>query len=174
MDIFVFVIETITHGFEMFVHSVFFLILKLFCVIYSTVLIVDVILLVYLGNVRNQVRTMHKGASNVKTTKRGDVKAWRAIEDRIKTNQQSQLKAAVLEADQMTYKALELQGYNGDNFLERLAQVPQGAFSSTHIIQDVHAISNKIVHGDNILLTQEQTKDILGVYEKFLKNIDYL
>ncbi len=167
-------LAVVSGWFAAFVGSTFFFVIKVFLAIYSTVLIVDVILLIYLGNVRNQLRTMRKGASNVKTTKRQDMRAWNAIMARLQSDDADQYKAAILEADQFVYKALETQGYSGANFSERLAQLPTGSFLSVDVVRDVHALSNKIVHNPQLPLTHEQTKNALGVYEKFLKNIDYL
>ncbi len=164
----------ISEWFFAFADSTFFLMIKFFLAIYSAVLIVDVILLIHLGNVRNQLRAMHKGDSSVKTTKRQDIRIWNAIIERLNSDDEDQYKVAILEADQFVFKALEIQGYSGDNFAERLAQLPAGSFTSIGFVRDVHTLSNKIVQNTNVSVTQEQAKNALGVYEKFLKNIDYL
>ena len=164
----------VSEWFISFLNSWVFFAIKLFLAIYSTVLIVDVILLVYLGNVRNQLRTMRKGASTVKTTKKQDSRKWDMIMARLETGDENQYKAALLEADRFVYKALDLQGYGGENFSERLAQLPIGSFTSVDAVRDVHTLSNKIIQDKNVSVTEEQAKNALGVYEKFLKNIDYL
>jgi hypothetical protein len=164
----------ITEWFFAFVGSKTFFVIKIILAIYSAILIVDVILIVYLDNPRTQLRKMRRGAATSKTAKRGDQKIWDAIMARLASDNADQFKAAVLEADQFTAKALELQGYSGSNFSERLAQIPPGSFTSTAAVRDAHALSNKIVHDERITVTQEQARNTLGVYEKFLKNLDYL
>ncbi len=166
--------EIARNYFHIFTHSTFFLVIKIFLVIYSTVLIVDVILLVHLGNVRKQLRSMRMGTSAKKTTKSTDVREWQAIMNRLTSHDEQQYLAAILEADRFVYRALEVHGYSGSNFSERLAQIPVGSFSSLPAVQDVHALSNMIIQKGAITITEEQTRNALGVYEKFLKNIDFL
>ena len=52
--------------------------------------------------------------------------------------------------------------------------IPAGSFSSLEAVRDVHQLSNAIVQKQNIVLTQEQTKNALGVFEKFLTDIEFL
>ena len=174
IDIIAMIAEMARSFFHVFVNGTFFLMIKIFLVIYSTVLIVDVILLMYLGNVRKQLRSMRTGTSAKKTTKSADIREWQAIMNRLQSNNEQQYLAAILEADRFVYKALEVHGYSGSNFAERLAQIPAGSFSSLPAIQDVHALSNLIIQKGAVSITEEQAKNALGVYEKFLKNIDFL
>lgn len=157
-----------------FYHSTTFVVIKIFLAIYSTVLIVDVILLVYLGGVTNQVRKMRKGSADVKVNKKKDQREWHGIMGRLMQKDPAQYQAAILEGDHFVYKAMELQGYSGGNFAERLAQVPAGSFRTLEAVRDVHTLSNKIIHEKNITITQEQAKNALGVYEKFLTDLDVL
>lgn len=166
--------SVIQEWFFAFYHGKVFFAIKIFLAIYSAVLIVDVILLVYLGDVRKQVRQMRKGTKAIKATKRAELREWNAIMNRLKTEDANQYKAAILEGDNLVFKSLDLQGYGGANFAERLAQIPTGSFQAIDAVRDVHALSNKIVHDDKAVVTREQAENALGVYEKFLKAIDVL
>ena len=157
-----------------FLQSKFFFGIKIFLAIYTTVLVVDVILLIYLSDVKKRLRQLRKGVGTAKTTKRSDIREWQIIMDRLSTDDEKQYRAAILEADQFVYKALETQGYSGGNFAERIAQVPVGSFSALDIARDVHDLSVKIVHDDKLRITKEQAKNALDAYEKFLKNLDVL
>jgi hypothetical protein len=173
-EIFGVIVSTIFGWGSGFFQSTTFFVIKVFLAIYSAVLIVDVILLVYLGNVPRQLRTMRKGAANVKVSKKPDQRKWDDIIKRLDSNEMNQYKAAILEADRFVFVALDLQGYGGDHFSERLAQLPEGSFTSLNAVRDVHTLSNKIIQDQNIVITKEQAKNALGVYEKFLKNLDVL
>jgi hypothetical protein len=173
-DIITSVIATTTDTFQWFVDSTLFLVIKIFLVIYSTVLIVDVILLVYLGDVRKQVRSMRTGSSARKASKSADMREWHAIMQRAESTDAQQYLVAILEADRFVYRSLETQGYSGATFAERLSQVPRGSFTSLDAVRDVHQLSNKIVQDEKIVLTQEQARNALGVYQKFLEDIDIL
>ena len=173
-DTIILVISTVQNLFYAFVHSVFFLVLKIFLMIYTTVLIVDVILLMYLGDVRKQLRAMKMGAANVKISKKPDQLKWRSIMERLETDDEKQYRAAILEADKFVYDSLAVQGYGGGNFAERIAQVPPGSFESLDVVRDVHALSKKIVFDDKVRITKEQAQNALTVYEQFLKDLDIL
>lgn len=166
--------SAITGLFFAFFHSSFFLVIKIFLVIYSTVLIVDVILLVYLGGVTNQMRKMRRGTANIKVHKKKDQRQWSGIMERLKSQDVKQYQAAILEGDHFVYGALELQGYSGGNFAERLSQLPVGSFRSLDAVRDVHALSNKIINDKTIVITQDQAQNALGIYERFLADLDVL
>lgn len=157
-----------------FIGSTFFLVLKILLVIYTTVLIVDIILLIHLGNVRKQLRGLRTGTSALKVSRSADQREWRAIMQRISSDDPKQYAIALLEADRFVFRALEVQGYGGDTFAERLARIPGGSFSSLDAVRDAHHLSNMIVQKYEIVLTVEQTRNALGVYEKFLSDIDFL
>ncbi|XLQ20385.1 MAG: hypothetical protein ACKUBY_01230 [Candidatus Moraniibacteriota bacterium] len=157
-----------------FYNSKIFFVIKIFLAVYITVLVVDVILLMYLGNTRGKIRELRKGAPTTKTSKKEDIRTWKVILDRLDSGDEDQYKAAILEADQFTYKELAEQGYNGGNFSERLSQIPQDSFMTLDVVRDVHALSKKIIFDKKIKLTKEQAENALSVYEKFLKNIDVL
>ncbi len=173
-EIFITIFTTIQEWYTLFLQSTTFFVIKIFLVIYSTVLIVDVMMLVYLSDVRNQLRKLQKGVSNIKATKKSDMREWASIMSRLKSQDEKQYRAALLQADQFVYKSLELQGYNGTNFAERLAQIPAGAYTSLDVVRDVHSLVKQIVAKDDLRITKEQAKNALGVYEIFLQALDVL
>jgi hypothetical protein len=173
-DVLVTLGSTVQNLFVAFLHSGLFLFIKILLVIYSTVLIVDVILLIHLGDVRKQLRSMRMGTSAKKTSKKNDMREWSAIIDRLRSDDAKQYLVAILEADHFVYKSLDVQGYGGSTFSERLAHIPQGSLSSLDAVRDVHALSNKIVQKENVQITREQAKNALDVYEYFLQSIDVL
>ena len=173
-DTIILIIATIQNYFLMFIHSWVFLLIKLFLMIYTTVLIVDVILLMYLGDVRKQLRALKMGAANVKVSKKPDQLRWRAIMKRLESDDERQYRAAILEADKFVYEAMAEQGYSGGNFAERIAQIPPGSFDTLDVVRDVHTLSKKIIFDDNVRITKQQAQNALAVYEQFLKDLDVL
>ncbi|MEN8252266.1 MAG: hypothetical protein ABFQ53_01650 [Patescibacteria group bacterium] len=173
-EFFVSIWEGIYGLFTWFFNSKIFFVIKVFLAIYTTVLIVDIILLVLLGDVRAQLRSLRKGASTAKTSKRTDLRDWKLIRDRLSSEDEKLYKAAILEADRFTYKALETQGYSGGNFSERLAQIPAGSFTSLEAVRDAHGLSVEVVQDEELSITKEQAENTLNVYEAFLKNLDVL
>lgn len=173
-DFFVTMWTAIYEFFVAFWHSKIFFVIKIFLAIYTAVVIVDIILLMYLGNVRKQLRDLRMGTTSVKTSKRTEQKRWKEIMDRLDAKDEQQYRAAILEADQFVYQSLEVQGYSGGNFAERIAQIPSGSFTSLDIVRDVHNLSKKIIQDDELRITKEQAQNALDVYKKFMKELDIL
>lgn len=173
-NIFVTIWTAIYEFFVAFWHSKAFFVIKIFLAIYTAVVIVDIILLMYLGDVRKQLRGMRMGTKNVKTSKREEQKRWKEIMDRLDAKDEQQYRAAILEADQFVYQSLEVQGYSGGNFAERIAQIPAGSFTSLDVVRDVHNLSKKIIQDDKLRITKEQAQNALDVYKKFMKELDVL
>lgn len=173
-DFFITMWTAIYEFFVAFWQSKVFFAIKIFLAIYTAVVIVDIILLMYLGDVRKQLRDLRMGTKNVKTSKRAEQKRWKEIMDRLDTKDEQQYKAAILEADQFVYQSLEVQGYSGGNFAERIAQIPVGSFTSLDIVRDAHQLSKKIIQDNELRITKEQAQNTLGVYKKFMKELDVL
>jgi len=173
-DVFITIWTAVYDGYIIFLQSTTFFVIKIFLAIYTTVLVVDVLLLVYLSDVRNQLRKLKKGTSNTKVTKRADMREWSSIMDRLNSQDERQYRAAMLQADQFVYKSLETQGYSGVNFAERISQIPADSFASLEATRDVHALVKQIILKDDLRITKEQAQNALGVYEKFLRNLDIL
>ena len=173
-DIFITIWTAIQDGYFAFLQSKTFFVIKIFLVIYTTVLVVDVLLLAYLSDVRKQLRKLSRGAPNIKVAKKADMREWAAITDRLNSQDEKQYRAALLQADQFVYKSLETQGYSGSNFAERMAQIPPDSYASLEAARDVHTLVKQIIREDNLRITKEQAQNALGVYEKFLRNLDVL
>ncbi len=173
-DVFVTIWAAVQDGYFAFLHSRTFFVIKIFLVIYTTVLVVDVLLLAYLSDVRKQLRKLSRGVANTKVSKKADIREWTSIMDRLNSKDEKQYRVALLQADQFVYKSLETQGYNGTNFAERISQIPPNSYSALEAARDVHTLVTQIVRDNNFRITKEQAQNALGVYEKFLHNLDVL
>ncbi|MCK4636057.1 MAG: hypothetical protein KAT32_04280 [Candidatus Moranbacteria bacterium] len=159
--------------YQIFTDSTFFLVIKIILILYITILLVDIILLVYLGDVRKRLREQFKG-TNIPISKKKKQKEWNLIKNRLKTGKDNEYKLAVLEADHIVEKSLEVAGYNGDNFSERLSQIPQNFFSHLDAVNEAHQLRNEIIRNDNVAITKEQAEKTVGTFESFLKTLDVL
>ena len=173
-DAFITVGEIAQAWYAAFTHSALFVGIKIFFVIYTTILVVDIILLIYLGDVKKQWRQQQTGSSVRKPSKKKERQIWADIMARVDTNDEDQFKAAILEADQFTYDRMGFQGYNGSTFSERLSQIPPGSFLATDAVRVAHQLSNAIVQKEHVTMTKEQAVNTLKIYERFLSDIDVI
>lgn len=102
-------------------------------------------------------------------------KRWDKIKSRLKSPSASQYKVAIIEADALADEILGGIGYSGANMTEKLEQVGK-AHLDDHLdsLREVHLIRNKIIHETDYEINQEAAAAVLGVYENFLKYLEYL
>ena len=83
-------------------HSFTFSALKFFLLVYVGVLLVDVVLLLILKGLSGDLQMALYGVERPLTSKSTLIKRWEAILARLNTDNPSQYKVAVLEADALT------------------------------------------------------------------------
>lgn len=161
--------------FENFYNSPFIFFLKIFFAVYLAVLILNIIMLLILGDVPTQVRVGFKGMDVPLTTKKQMQKRWDKIVERLKSNEVSQYKIAIIEADTIADEILSSIGYKGANMLEKLEQVGT-AHLDDHLeaLKGAHQLRNKIVCEPEMEVDERFAKAIIGVYENFLRYLELL
>ncbi len=163
---------TLLNGFfQGFLHSTFFIVLKIFFGVYTFVLILDVILLIYLGGFRRRLRAHKYGTDGVTENRGKRRKQWKTVKNRLSEGNQDSWKLAILEAEHLVFKALDEVGYRGENFGERIVQIPENTCSSLDAVKSVHTFRNKIVHDEHMVVTQEQATQAVAIYFDFLEDL---
>ncbi len=165
--------ETINMWYQTFTDSTFFFIVKIILIFYITILLVNIILLVYLSDVKKRLRQQLTG-TNIPISKKKKQKEWDLVKNRLKTGKANEYKLAILEADHLVEKALEDSGYNGDNFTERISQIPQHFSAHLESVTKAHQLRNEIIRNESVEITKEQVEDAVNIFEKFLKTLDVL
>lgn len=157
--------------FQSFLNSTFFIVVKILLGIYSFVLFLNIVLLIYLYGVKSSLRSIKYGVSNVTETKGERQAQWKKIRARLGDDSQTELKLAVLEAEHLVYKSMEEVGYTGETFQERVDKIPPGTCSSMETVMNVHAFRNKIVHDDSVIVEPEQARQAVDIYYDFLDDL---
>jgi hypothetical protein len=155
-------------------HSSWFAVFKFFAGIYALVLFVDIILLLVLRGVRANIRVGLRGAEVPVRFKGKFMKKWSEIMKRMESGSVSHYKAAILEADSVVDEILEKIGYSGKNMTERLEAVNEIQIENIEDLKKAHEIRNKIIHDKNFEIDLEEAKEIISIYETFLKEIELL
>lgn len=100
---------------------------------------------------------------------------WKKILSTVEAGGPDTLTLAIIEADKLTDIALKSLGFEGEYIAERLERA--GKIMDLKTIDDVwrvHRIRNNLVHAPGFQISQSQAKDVLKVYEKFLKELNVL
>lgn len=158
-----------------FYHSPFVLVIKILVGIYLLVLFVDIVLMLILRNVSQHLRIGIKGMDIPLLSKRRIVKRLETIKKRFKTDNVSQYKVAIIEADALVEEVLGGIGYSGANMAEKLEEVGE-AHLDDHLeaLKGAHEIRNKVVHEQDFEINREMAIAVFGVYENFLNYLDFL
>lgn len=159
--------QTFLYWFSAIYHSWFFFAIKFFLGVYTIVLFIDLILLILLHSTK-AIRTTFYGAEHPAAFRMQNVKIWKKIQERMKTGNISQHKAAVLEADKLVEDVLERLGFSGKNMAERLATATDTQIENKEKLQWAHDIRNKIIRDERFELDGKTAKDVIEVYADFL------
>lgn len=97
---------------------------------------------------------------------------WKVILSHINSDNKSEWKMAIIEADSILDDILKDMGYEGDTLGDRLKSAGGG-----EIIQkawEAHKFRNEIAHGSSKDLTKQQVKRIISLYESIFKRFGYI
>ena len=158
-----------------FYNSPFVLVFKILVGLYLLILLINIVLILILRDIPGQVRVGLRGEDMPLVSKSKMQKRWGAIRKRLTSGNTSQYKVAVIEADAIVEEILSGIGYKGANMTEMLVQVEPGRLDD-HLesLQAVHLIRNRIVHELDFEIDESVAESVIGVYEKFLKYLEFL
>ncbi len=98
-------------------------------------------------------------------------KNWKKIRKRMESGSESELKLAIIEADDFLEETLQDMGYEGETFeslvREAIKKIPTRAAE----ILEAHQVRNSIVYEPDYAITAEKARKILSVYESVIKTI---
>ncbi|KKQ52196.1 MAG: hypothetical protein US70_C0010G0001 [Parcubacteria group bacterium GW2011_GWD2_38_11] len=158
-----------------FYYSPFVLVMKIFLGIYLVVLFIDIVLMLILRDVPQHLRVGIKGMDLPLASKGKMQKRWDKVKSRLKDESPSQYKVAIIEADAIVDEILAGIGYKGANMTEKLEQVGVNHLDD-HLesLKGAHQIRNQIIHQADFAIDQRMAVAVIGVYENFLKYLEFL
>jgi len=154
-----------------FYHSSFFVFVKFFLAIYLAVLFIDVILLLIKKSVSGSFRQGAYGVNIPRDliTKKNKTKAkWEKIKERLRNNREEEYKLAIIEADNLIDGIIKKMHFSGENFGERLNNIPENRLDNIGELKEAHAVANRIILDEKFEVTKEIAEEVLGKYDHFL------
>lgn len=102
-------------------------------------------------------------------------KRWKQIVAHIASEEESDWRLAILEADIILDEMLESMGYHGDSVSERLKKVEPSDFTTLDNAWEAHKIRNKIAHeGVMYPLNHREAKRVIALYESVFKEFRFV
>jgi len=130
---------------------------------------------------KHEIRAIPKGmfGKTVFTSKAPGVKAefkserWDEIKKRLDSENPSEWKLAIVDADTLIDNFIKELGYQGETFGERLKRIGKG-FKGLDELWRAHKIRNRIVHEPDIKISKDSVRKVLSLYEKAVKELQYI
>ncbi|MFA5386366.1 MAG: hypothetical protein WC297_01750 [Candidatus Paceibacterota bacterium] len=94
-------------------------------------------------------------------------RAWRKIEQRLSTNDEAQLRLALIEADKILDEILKISGHKGKTVADKLSQITSAEVSALREILEAHDLKNQIIQDPEIEIVPEDIRRALAAYKKF-------
>ncbi len=100
---------------------------------------------------------------------------WQEVKKRLGSENSSDWKFAILEADGILDDVMKKIGYPGANLGERLANIEPSDFDSLSEVWEAHKIRNRLAHeAADFKLSKERAEEVVALYEKGLKELEYI
>ncbi|MEK9186487.1 MAG: hypothetical protein AAB885_02770 [Patescibacteria group bacterium] len=106
--------------------------------------------------------------------KKRQLRAWRKILKAAQSSNPTLWKQAVLQSDQVMDEIIKMAGHRGKTVVERFAQLPREALSNYDDIIAAHKVRDRVRQEADFALTQDETAQVLRVYEKSFKELGLL
>lgn len=102
-------------------------------------------------------------------------KRWDKIKKYIRSNNSSDWKMAIMEADSLLDDIVKKIGYRGENLGERLSKIKPVHLNSVQEAWEAHKVRNKIAHeGDRYEISKGKAEQTIELYEKVFKELGYI
>ncbi|MEK7133067.1 MAG: hypothetical protein AAB771_00030 [Patescibacteria group bacterium] len=100
---------------------------------------------------------------------------WQEVKKRLGSENSSDWKFAILEADGILDDVMKKIGYPGANLGERLVNIEPSDFDSLSEVWEAHKVRNRLAHeAADFKLSKERAEEVVALYEKGLKELEYI
>ena len=133
---------------------------------------------------RNMFDPLHEphAAADVELVPSGDAPVveeinpkWRKVLEHIASENPSDWKLAILEADIMLEEMLDRMGYPGQTIGEKLKMVERSDFDTLDMAWEAHKIRNSIAHeGSDFVISKDEAERVITMFERVFREFRYI
>ena len=98
-------------------------------------------------------------------------KKWEKIISVIKSNDERDLRLAIIETDSLIDEILKEHGHPGHDMGERMKSIHSGEFSNLDALWEAHKTRNRLVHEAGYKISKDEAKRIIGIYHKCMEDL---
>ena len=124
------------------------------------------------GHLKHAVHEAHVRAQEAQV---GLNPRWINVENLVHSDNSSDWRLAIIEADTMLEDALEGKGISGATIGEKLKNSTPGDFASLQAAWEAHQVRNRIAHdGTEFDISQREAKRTIQLYEVVFRELNYI
>lgn len=101
-------------------------------------------------------------------------KVWQRIKSLANSDNSSDWKLAIIEADTILDQLLTRMGYPGGNLGERLKAVEPSDFLTLEQAWEAHKVRNTIAHQGGLEISKREVDRVISLYEQVFKEFNYI
>lgn len=102
-------------------------------------------------------------------------KTWNSVRAKLLSDNQSDWRLAIIEADIYLDRVLDQKGYYGDTLGDKFKQISPEQLPSIQIAWEAHKVRNRIAHdGSDYVLTMPEARRVLSYYEIVFRDLDVI
>jgi hypothetical protein len=100
---------------------------------------------------------------------------WQKVLDHVYSQNPSDWRLAIIEADTILEEMVTKMGYKGENLGEKLKSVEPSDFNTLQEAWEAHKVRNKIAHeGLNFQMDHREAKRVISLFEKVFKEFEFI
>jgi len=109
-----------------------------------------------------------------RVSRRRSLKAWKQIQERLKSPDQNNWKMAILEADHILNEILKMSGYLGDNLGEKLDILTPAQLANIEDIKQAHSVRDKIAHDPADEIKRKKVDEVIAIYKESFRQLNLI
>ncbi len=99
---------------------------------------------------------------------------WEKSLKLLESDNPSDWKLAIITADSLLDKLVQILNYPGENLGERLKNAELSDFTTLQDAWEAHKVRNRIAHEPNFPITKREARRVLGLFENVFHEFDYI
>jgi len=145
-------------------------ILKSISFVLSVVFFMGILAIIFKSSSKKSDKRIRKN-NNFNLSQSITLKKLEKIKKRLEKGDESNLKLAIIEADEIVNNILERAGYKGKDMGERLKQISPSQIANINDLRRAHRFRNKIVHSPDVKINKEDAKRAIEIYQKIIQDL---
>lgn len=104
-----------------------------------------------------------------------DNPTWTSVRSKLLSDNQSDWRLAIIEADIYLDRVLDQKGFYGDTLGDKFKQISPEQLPSIQIAWEAHKVRNRIAHdGSGFVLTMPEARRVLSYYEIVFRDLEVI